>query len=181
MRQEKEKFRRRTLESFITSYDPKTFKHKLEVNLSINGITYCADLFPHFECLFVSISFFSDSKFLINYQILLVISFLYFEIVSSCFLEVRLVDTNSSEFYDSFEESFKLFEKYQMNVHHETNYTRIRYRDFLADSPLFSNQKDESKVYHIKFTSKILIFHFSIVSINHFLYFAISYRGANNF
>ncbi|EFO22213.2 arginine-tRNA-protein transferase [Loa loa] len=88
MRHEKEEFRRRTLKSFIISYDPETFKHKLEV---------------------------------------------------------RLVDSNSSEFYETFKESFKLFEKYQTNVHHDTRCNRTGYRNFLADSPLFNNERDESK------------------------------------
>uniref|UniRef100_A0A158Q7V2 arginyltransferase n=1 Tax=Elaeophora elaphi TaxID=1147741 RepID=A0A158Q7V2_9BILA len=88
IRQEKEEFRRRTLESFIVSYDPETFKHKLEV---------------------------------------------------------RLVDSKSSDFCETFKESFKLFEKYQTNVHHDTRCNKTGYRNFLADSPLFNDERDESK------------------------------------
>uniref|UniRef100_A0A915Q444 Arginyl-tRNA--protein transferase 1 n=1 Tax=Setaria digitata TaxID=48799 RepID=A0A915Q444_9BILA len=60
-------------------------------------------------------------------------------------LEVRLVDPNSSEFYETFKESFKLYEKYQTNVHHDTRCTRTGYRNFLADSPLFSDEGEENK------------------------------------
>ncbi|CAG9537027.1 unnamed protein product [Cercopithifilaria johnstoni] len=88
IRQEKEEFRRRTLESFIVNYDSETFKHKLEV---------------------------------------------------------RLVNSNSSEFNETFKESFKLYEKYQTNVHHDTRCNRTSYRNFLADSPLFNDERDESK------------------------------------
>ncbi|MCP9264168.1 Protein ERGIC-53 [Dirofilaria immitis] len=58
---------------------------------------------------------------------------------------IRLVDSNSSEFYETFKESFKLYEKYQTNVHHDSRCNRTGYRNFLADSPLFNDEKDESK------------------------------------
>ncbi|VDK71027.1 unnamed protein product [Onchocerca ochengi] len=60
-------------------------------------------------------------------------------------LEIRLVDSNSSEFYKTFKESFKLYEKYQTNVHHDTRCNKTGYRNFLADSPLFNDERDESK------------------------------------
>ncbi|KAL3997500.1 Arginine-tRNA-protein transferase C terminus family protein [Acanthocheilonema viteae] len=60
-------------------------------------------------------------------------------------LEVRLVDSNSSEFCETFKESFKLYEKYQTNVHHDTRCNKAGYRNFLADSPLFNDERDESK------------------------------------
>ncbi|VIO95600.1 Arginine-tRNA-protein transferase, C terminus containing protein [Brugia malayi] len=89
IRREKEESRRRTLNSFIISSSPETFKHKLEV---------------------------------------------------------RLVDVNSSVFHETFQESFKLYEKYQTTVHHNTSCNRNGYRVFLADSPLFSDEKGESKI-----------------------------------
>uniref|UniRef100_A0A1I8EID0 Arginyl-tRNA--protein transferase 1 n=3 Tax=Wuchereria bancrofti TaxID=6293 RepID=A0A1I8EID0_WUCBA len=88
IRREKEESRRRTLNSFIITYSPETFKHKLEV---------------------------------------------------------RLVDVNSSQFYETFQESFKLYEKYQTTVHHNASCNRNGYRVFLADSPLFSDEKGGSK------------------------------------
>ncbi|KAK6105278.1 Arginine-tRNA-protein transferase C terminus family protein [Brugia pahangi] len=60
-------------------------------------------------------------------------------------LEVRLVDVNSSVFHETFQESFKLYEKYQTTVHHNASCNRNGYRVFLADSPLFSDEKGESK------------------------------------
>ncbi|VDM96759.1 unnamed protein product [Thelazia callipaeda] len=59
-------------------------------------------------------------------------------------LIVRLISVDSPEYIETFTESYALFEKYQKIVHNDTSCTKSSYRSFLADSPLFSDEKCEN-------------------------------------
>uniref|UniRef100_A0A914EKB7 N-end rule aminoacyl transferase C-terminal domain-containing protein n=1 Tax=Acrobeloides nanus TaxID=290746 RepID=A0A914EKB7_9BILA len=51
-------------------------------------------------------------------------------------LEIRLVMKGTPEFEQSFEESFKLYCKYQQTIHQDREYTRHGYENFLVNTPL---------------------------------------------
>ena len=59
-------------------------------------------------------------------------------------LEVKLICTNpvSQEFWDTYEESYKVFRKFQMVIHKEPEHkcSETQFKQFIVDSPLFPEE-----------------------------------------